>query len=59
MVTKLLNLIGINHKTANKTVFFSLSARDKKKIIKKAIHSANKEQKTLVDEVKKRRFLKK
>lgn len=57
MVTKLLNLIGINHKTANKTVFFSLSSREKKKVIKKAIHSANKDQKSLVDEVKKRKAL--
>lgn len=53
MVTKLLKLIGFNYISDNSAVFFDLSSRDKKKVIKKAIHLANKDQKFLVDEVKK------
>ena len=59
MVTKLLKLIGCNYKVASPTVFFDLPAKDKKKVIKKAIHLANKEQLSLVNEVKKRKALKK
>lgn len=59
MVTKLLKLIGFNYKTANPVVFFDLSSRDKKKVIKKAIHLANKDQKTLIDEVRRKKRFKK
>lgn len=56
---KMLKLIGINSGATSSTVFFDLSSRDKKKVIKKAIHLANRDQKMLVESVKKRKVSKK
>ncbi len=60
MVTKLLKLIGCDYgKVSTPTVFFDLPAREKKKVIKKAIHLANKDQLSLINKVIKKRKLKK
>ncbi|MFC1623286.1 hypothetical protein ACFL2R_03530 [Patescibacteria group bacterium] len=54
MIKEIYNRIIGEKKVQEKTIFFDLSSGEKKKVIKKAIHMANKEQKDLMDRVAKK-----
>ena len=54
MLKKIFKKISSFGRKKEPVVFFDLSSGEKKKIIKKAIHMANKEQKDLIQEVAKK-----
>ena len=54
MFRKTLKKLAIFKRKEEPVVFFDLSSKEKKKVIKKAIHLANKEQKDLMQEVAKK-----